>query len=341
MNAQELQTAIYEAGFDAFTIMPARSVDSMLPKLREAQEENRYPDFVDPDISKRIDPKNLQRGAKSIISLAVSYATGDPGPNPTLHGTISRSAWGIDYHRILNERMDRIIDYLKEHVGAEECTKAVDTSFLIDRAIAVEAGLGYPGNNCAVYVPPFGSWVFLGEILVDVDLPPTKNKGQDNWSCPAKCDRCVRACPTGALFAPGKIKPQLCISYLTQMPGSIPLEFRDKIANALWGCDICQQVCPVNQEVRLSPHEEFQPIVGPHVDLRPLLDLTRKGFLEQFDRTSMAWRGKNVILRNACIILGNQRNPEALPILEKIAQKHPSTIVQDAASWAVRKIRSG
>ena len=312
----------------------------MLPILREAQEENRYPDFVDPDISKRIDPQNLQESAQSIISLAVSYATGDPGPAPALHGTISRSAWGLDYHRILEERMDKVINYLKEHIGAAECTKAVDTSFLIDRALAVQAGLGYPGSNCAVYVPPFGSWVFLGEILVDVELPPTQTKEQGNWFCPVKCDLCVKVCPTGALFAPGKIKPQRCISYLTQVSGPIPLEFRDRIANKLWGCDLCQQVCPINEEARLSRHEEFRPVIGPHVDLVPLLGVKKREFLERFGQTSIAWRGKNVIQRNACIILGNQRNPEALPVLEKTAREHPSTTVQDAASWAVRKIRA-
>lgn len=340
MNYQKLQTAIYEAGFDAFAIMPVRPTTFMLPILREAQKKNRYPDFVDPDISKRINPKNLQKSAQSIISLAVSYAAENPGPAPALHGTISRSAWGLDYHRVLDKRMDKIIDYLKKHAGATECTKAVDTSFLIDRALAVQAGLGYPGSNCAVFVPPFGSWVFLGEILVDVNLPPTQSKEQDNWSCPIGCDLCVKACPTEALFAPGKIRPQRCISYLTQMSGSIPLEFRDKIANRLWGCDLCQQVCPINQKAHRSRHEEFQPVMGPHVDLEPLLNLTKREFLEQFGPTSMAWRGKNVLQRNACIVLGNQREPEALPMLEKTAREHPSTTVQEAASWAVKKIRS-
>jgi len=340
LNSREITQAIREAGFDAFAIMPAKPVEAVLPILREAQEEGRYPDFVDPDITKRIDAKNLQESAQSIISVALSYYTGDPGPAPALHGTISRSAWGLDYHRVLADRMDQVISYLQEHLGAKECTKAVDTSFLIDRALAIEAGLGYPGANCAVYVPPFGSWVVLGEILVDVTLPPSKDKEQNNWSCPTGCDLCIRACPTGALFAPGKIRPQRCISYLTQMSGSIPLEFREKIGSKLWGCDICQQACPINQEVRPSTRAEFQPMVGPHIDLVHLLNLTKKEFEAIFGLTSIAWRGKNVLSRNACIILGNQRHTEALPMLEKTALEHQSTIVRDAASWAVGKIKS-
>lgn len=313
----------------------------MLPILREAQEKNRYPDFADPDISRRLDPRNLQKSARSIISLAVSYNTGSATATPPLHGLISRSACGLDYHRVLGERMDRVIAYLKKHCGATECTKAVDTSFLIDRALAVEAGLGYPGSNCAVYVPPFGSWVFLGEILVDVDLPATKRKNEDNWSCPVDCDRCIRACPTNALLAPGKIRPQRCISYLTQMSGSIPPELRGSIGDRLWGCDVCQQVCPSNQGAPLSSHDEFSPVLDRHIALLPFLDFTKKKFLEMFGSTSMAWRGKNIVQRNACIVLGNQRNPEALPALEKTALGHPSGVVREAAWWAVEKIKSG
>lgn len=335
-----LQQAIYQAGFDAFAIMPCKPVEMMLPVLREAQEEDRYPNFVDEDIQKRIDPQNLQRSARSVISLAISYHTGEAGPRPAGHGTISRSAWGMDYHRVIEERMDKVILFLQEHFGAKECSKAVDTSFLIDRALAIEAGLGFPGANCAVYVSPFGSWVFLGEILVDVDLPFTKAEPRANWSCPTECQRCVRACPTGALFAPGKIRPGRCISYLTQMSGPIPLELRDKIGSKLWGCDICQQVCPINQEARRSAHKEFQPIVGPHVPLLPLLHMSKKEFAHKFGETSIAWRGKNVLARNACIILGNQRHRDALPELKETAQEHPSAFVRDAAAWAVEKIES-
>ncbi len=319
--------------------MPAKPIEAMLPVLRQAQEEGRYPDFVDPNISKRIDAKNLQRSVKSVISVALSYYTGDPGPAPALHGTVSRSAWGRDYHRVLSRRMDQVIAYLQAHAGVKEYTKAVDTSILVDRGIAVEAGLGYSGANCAVYVPPFGSWVFLGEILVDVDLPPTKAKEQNNWTCPVDCDLCIRACPTGALFAPGKIQPGRCISYLTQMSGPIPVEFRSKIGSKLWGCDICQQVCSINKKAQLSSHREFQPAVGPHVSLLPLLEMAKSEFAELFGETSLAWRGKNTITRNACIVLGNQRRREALPSLEKTAREHPSTIVQEAALWAVQEIR--
>lgn len=335
----QLSDAIHAAGFDAFAIMPATPLEKFLSVLKEARAEKRYPAFAHQDLEKRINPQAFQPSARSIISLAVSYYTGDPGPTPTLHGTVSRSAWGRDYHKVLGERMDRVIHFLREHCGAQKCTKAVDTSFLVDRAIAVESGLGYPGSNCAVYVPPFGSWVFLGEILVDVELPITKSPWDDHWSHPINCDACVRACPTQALFAPGKIKPQRCLSYLTQMTGPIPEEFREKLGTRLWGCDTCQKACPINRKIGPVSDQDFDPLVGPHVPLLPLLAMDKKEFEETYGQTSMAWRGKNVLQRNACVVLGNQGDPRALDSLEGTARNHPSPTVREAAQWATDKIQ--
>lgn len=333
----QLAKVIEAAGFDAFAVMPATPLNDFLPILEQAKTEERYPPFVDKDINKRINPQALQESAKSIISLAMSYSTQEPGPAPPLSGTLSRSAWGQDYHNVLARGMDKVIYFLQQYWGASKCTKAVDTSFLIDRALAIESGLGFPGSNCAVYVPPFGSWVFLGEILVDIELPVTKAATQNNWGAPLECDACVRACPTNALFAPGKINPYRCLSYLTQKTGSIPVEFRRKLGNRLWGCDTCQQACKINRTAEKGAHKEFEPIVGPHVPLIPLLLMDNQQFTETFGETSIAWRGKNVLQRNACYILGNQKNPEAVKILRATANDHPSPTVREAARWALQQ----
>lgn len=335
---EKLAQLITDCGFDAFAVMPAVKVTKMGPILERAKAEDRYPRFVDDDIAKRINPSALHQNAKSVISLAVSYYTGDPGPRPPLHGTLSRSAWGVDYHTVLNERMDRLISGLKQSFGAQECAKAVDTSFLVDRALAIESGLGYPGSNCCVYVPPYGSWVFLGEVLVDVELPVTKGEAADNWAEPIECPACVQACPTNALLAPGVIRPERCLSYLTQKSGSFPLEFREKLGSRLWGCDTCQQACAQNRAARPSRHREFEPIVGPHVDLIYLLEMDNAQFKAQFGRTSIAWRGKNVLQRNACLVLGNEGRNEAVPVLTRTAENHPSPHVREAAQWALAKI---
>ncbi len=337
---ETVRELISNAGFDAFAIMPATPVDKMGPILKQAQAEGRYPPFVDPDLKKRIDPRALQPSAQSVISLAVSYYTGDAGPRPALHGTLSRSAWGIDYHLVLNKRMDKLIAGLKRYFGAARCSKAVDTSFLVDRALAIESGLGFPGSNCCVYVPPYGSWVFLGEVLVDVLLPMTQKYKTANWANPVECPACVKACPTKALIAPGKIRPERCLSYLTQKSGSIPLEFRDKLGTRLWGCDTCQQACTINRSAAISPHREFKPIVGPHIPLLPLLEMNNHQFRAQFGRSSLAWRGKNVLQRNACIVLGNEGSKDAIPGLYKAVRTHPSPNVREAAEWAVGKIKA-
>ncbi|NLJ81158.1 MAG: tRNA epoxyqueuosine(34) reductase QueG [Firmicutes bacterium] len=333
-----LSKGIYEAGFDAFAVMPAAPLEYMRAILRQAQRENRYPDFTDPDINKRTEPRALLNSALSVISLAVAYRTVEPGPTPPLHGSVSRSAWGIDYHRILNRRLDHLIVFLQKHFQVTEWAKAVDTSFLVDRALAVQAGLGYPGANCAVYVPPYGSWVFLGALLVNVELPRTEKKTENNWLQPIHCEGCVRACPTGALYAPGKIRPRRCISYLTQMSGEIPLEFREKIGTKLWGCDICQEASPVNKRAQLSRHKEFLPLSGTSLPLLPLLKMTNRQFKKEYGLTSMAWRGKNILQRNACIVLGNQGNPEAIPALKQTVENHPSPVVREAAAWALERI---
>lgn len=341
MNSlKNLGTAIYQAGFDAFEIIPAAPVEKMLPILEEAQRERRCFPFVPPDPRARIEPRTLQKSARSIICLAVNYYTGEPGPAPALHGTISRSAWGKDYHLVLDEGMEQVISYLKLHYNAEECTKAADTSCLVDRALAIESGLGYPAANCSVYVPPFGSWVFLAEILVDAPLPYTKSEDRDNWSKPIECEACIKACPTAALLAPGKIDPQRCLSYLTQKSGAIPLEFREKLGNRLWGCDSCQAACPRNKAVPLSRCGDFLPLSSPHIDLIALLEMDRARFEKAFAQTSLAWRGKNVLQRNACIVLGNQRAAQAVPVLVKTSQEHASPIVREAARWATEKIKN-
>ena len=260
---EELRRAAYNAGFDGVGVTTAAPLQYMKPILKRAKEEGHYPDFVEQDVDRRINPRFVLKNAVSVIAVAVAYKTVDPGPTPPLHGTVSRSAWGLDYHRELDKRMDRLIPFLKDRYHVQTWFKAVDTSPLIDRAIAIEAGLGIPGDNCAVYVPPFGSWVFLGEILVDVPLPFSTPSPSPMKAC-VECEACIKACPTQALYAPGTIRPQRCISYLTQKSGQIPLEFREKIRNSLWGCDICQQACPQNRSAKTSRHPEFQPIVDPY-----------------------------------------------------------------------------
>ena len=251
---KELQQALWEAGFDAFAVMPAGPVERMLPVLQQALDEDRYPAFVERDVRRRIDPRNLQPSAKTVITLAVSYNIGPPQAAPPLHGAVSRYAWGLDYHRVLGERLDRVISHLRENWGARECTKAVDTTFLVDRALAVESGLGFPGSNCSVYVPPYGSWVFLGALLVDGARSSARKAG--SWSCPVIS--ASRPAPRSPL-RPWKIQPGAAF-LPTQMSGAIPAEYQKTGQQAL-GMRHLSAGLPSTKK-RLTRHREFAPVVG-------------------------------------------------------------------------------
>lgn len=335
----KLRQAAWDARIDAIAVTHTRPQTDLQEFLHRAQEEGRYSQFAAPDIKGRTTPTTVLASAKSIITVAVAYKTVDPGPAPKLHGTISRSAWGLDYHQVLRQAMERLVPFLQTEYGVTEWYCGVDDTPLVERALSRQAGLAQIGPNCAAYVHPYGSWVFLGEILIDVELELSSQKPVGPL-CTACDERCVKACPTGALMSPGQIDASRCLSFLTQKTGSIPEEFRDRLGSRLWGCDTCQQVCPANRAAEQSRHSQFEPIVGPHFPLTDLLTMTKAQYYQVFGETSIAWRGKNVLQRNACIILGNQKAKEALPLLEEIQKEHPSPAVQEAAQWAIEKITS-
>jgi epoxyqueuosine reductase len=336
-SVDRLRQAAYRAGLDGIAVTHARPLTYIESFLREAQAEGRYAQFAHEDIGLRLDPKNVFHAAKSVISGAVAYKTVEPGPAAPLTGRISRSAWGKDYHKVVREALERLVPFLQAEYGVKQWHIAVDDTPLIERALAGQSKLAAIGANCAAYVPPFGSWVFLGEIVVDVELP-TFPETAPSLPCEECGERCVKACPTGALMAPGKIDAKRCLSFLTQKTGAIPPEFRKKLGNRLWGCDTCQEACPINQRAKRAPREEFSPIIGPHYPLLELLAMGKAQIAQAFGETSMAWRGKNVLQRNACLILGNQKAAAALPVLKDTADHHPSPTVREAAAWAVAEI---
>lgn len=336
-SMERLRQAAREAGLDAVAVTHARPLTYLEDFLRAAQREGRYAQFAAADISQRLDPTLVLKEAKSVITAAVAYKTVDPGPSPRLTGRISRAAWGKDYHLVVREALERLVPFLQEEYGVQKWSIAVDDTPLPERALAAQAQLAALGDNCAAYVQPFGSWVFLGEIVVDVELPIIFHTAPPP-PCAQCGERCVKACPTGALLGDGNMDASRCLSFLTQKTGAIPLEFRKKLRSRLWGCDTCQEVCPANKGAAPARHSKFAPTVGPHFPLLDLLAMSNAQFKETFSGTSIAWRGKNVLQRNACLILGNQKAVEALPQLKDTAAHHPSPVVREAAAWAVNEI---
>jgi len=292
-------------------------------------------------IAQNADPGASLPGARSIICTATSYLTADEPYDPYapgLRGAVSRHAWGRDYHRVIGDRLRTLARWIEVEFSGSACLACVDTGPLIDRAAAVRAGIGWFGKNANVLTREFGSWVLLGEIITTLELAPdaplAKNCGE--------CSVCSDRCPTGAIGPDGAIDARRCISDLTQRNSPIPREFRSAIGNRIWGCDDCQTVCPVNERKERSgdgARETFapMPLIGTSVDLPSVLSMTKGQYRRWFKPTSMAWRGKAVLQRNAAVALGNSRDERAVaPLIEGLLDRKP--LVRGHAAWALGEL---
>ena len=313
-------------------------------------------------------PDALLPQAQSIITLAMFYLTQQPDEpgDDVPRGRISRYAWGDDYHDIIKSRLQQFAVWLREYARDEvpevETRLFVDTGRMVDRAVAQRAGLGWYGKNTNILTKGWGSWVFLAEIVTNLPLGGDSGQFYDTStkaSCGA-CDICLRACPTGALPAPYVLDNTRCISFLTiELRGSIPLELRPMMGNLIFGCDICQQVCPVNivaerrlglrqdskasspssQPIHFHPRHEFRPRpqTGSAPELIPLLSLTEEQFRERFRGSPIKRAKRRGLLRNVCVALGNIGDPQAVPAL--IGALHDvETLVRGHAAWALGRI---
>lgn len=308
--------------------------------------------FEENDPRKRCYPEEMLPGARSFIAIAVPYGRVEsvvPPPDPERpRGRVSRYSWGEDYHRVLHRILKKLVAYLQLHVSLPFRYRImVDTGPAIDRAVAERSGLGWIGKNCCVIVPEAGSWVFLGQVLTTLALPETVRTAVNERArvmaepgC-GDCDLCLTACPTDALVQPYVLNPHRCLAYVTQMPGDVPRELRAKMGDQLWGCDICQQVCPKNKALSAPMPEEFMPRGTEQV--RPYLDelatMTKSDFKRRFYGTAASWRGKKTWQRNATIAMGNRRNRSSLPALSR-ALENGRAEIRVAAAWALGRLHS-
>ena len=343
MDILELKNDIIQysktIGIDKIGFTTASPFDELKNRLIRQQELHYQSGFEEPDIDKRTNPNLLMDGAQSIISIAVAYPSKMTNrvvsKNGERRGIFSRASWGMDYHIVLRERLKKLEAYIKEKVPGALCKSMVDTGELADRAVAERAGIGWSGKNCAIITPEFGSYVYLGEMITNLpfepDIPMEDQCGT--------CNKCIEACPTGALVQGGQINAQACISFLTQTKDMIAEEFRNKIGNRLYGCDSCQTACPVNKGKDFHLHQEVEPepeIAKPL--LKPILKLSNRQFKEKFGHVSGAWRGKNPIQRNAMIALAHFKDESALEDLVDLLNHDPRPMIRATAAWAIRMI---
>jgi len=282
------------------------------------------------------DPSALLPGARSVICVAMPYAVPHVAHRAPLRGRVSNYAWSSDYHRELRSLLQRVADVVDEAAGAPVTAVACDTRPLAERALAARAGLGWIGKHTNLISPAHGSFVFLGEIVTTLNLPVDSPLRKE---C-GECARCVDACPTGALRGDYTIDANRCISDLTQRTGSIPRAMRPLVGDWVWGCDLCQLVCPPTSAApaaasRWAPRDE-----AASPSLVALLRLRSGEFDRRYRGTGMGWRGGAVLRRNAAVALGNALDRSAVPALCESLQHDPHPMVRGHVAWALGRIGS-
>jgi epoxyqueuosine reductase len=275
--------------------------------------------------------------ARSLVCVGVQYDTPHPYSTaaPTDKGWIARYAWGDDYHDVLKSRLDALAAALQADRGPFQVRGYVDTGPIVERAYAAAAGLGAWGKNTCLLHPEHGSWFFLGELVTDLDLAPDAPRPDMCGSCTA----CLEACPTEALRAPYVLDATRCISYLTiELKGAIPEERRAGVGRQVFGCDICQDVCPWNRKRRRTAPAVFAPREGA---LAPSLDdlatLDPEAFRARFRGSPIKRAKRRGLLRNVAVALGNSGDPSRRPLLEDLAADE-DPLVREHALWALEQL---
>jgi epoxyqueuosine reductase len=293
--------------------------------------------YMSRNIEKRVDPSRVLPEVRSIIVLGMNYYTSPPVPEASPgRGWMARYAWGRDYHTVLSDKLEALVAFIRDLEGADvQARWYVDTGPILERELAWRAGLGWPGKNTNLINRRVGSWLFLGAILLDrelvYDAPASAHCGT--------CTRCLVACPTGALVAPGVLDARRCISYLTiELRGPIPRELRPLMGTHIFGCDICQAVCPWNRKAPVSSDAAFLPRAGfAAPELMPLLRLSEDEFRTRFRGSPVTRAKRRGLLRNVAVALGNLRDLRALPALEVVLHD-AEPLVRGHAAWALGRI---
>jgi epoxyqueuosine reductase len=293
--------------------------------------------------ARRADPSLILPECKSILVLAAPYA--DPksaeafkGPGPT--GRVASYAWGDDYHNVFLPKLQELVAFIEEQVGHPVPNRYyTDTGPILERDLAQRAGLGWVGKNTCLINPKHGSYFFLAEIFLGLELEPDPPFTTDHCGT---CTRCIEACPTGCIAPDRTIDARRCISYLTiELKDEIPEELRSFLGNWVFGCDVCQMVCPWNRFATQEVDASFAPRPDvPHPNLICELELTPEAFNRKFKGSPVKRAKRRGYLRNVAIAAGNSQSSKAMPTL-KNASNDSEPMISEHANWAMEKIKNG
>jgi epoxyqueuosine reductase len=327
-----------EVGFDLVGVASAEAFAEhkavTLQRIRQGLMDG-LPWFTEARVARGADPQSLLPGARSIISLGLSYHLPEPVKSSGMSGRVARYAWGDDYHQVMKSKMKDYVQGLSQRLSRELQAKwYMDDGPMLDRVVASRAGIGWFGKNTNILSSSHGSWIFLGQVVTDLELEPD---APSKKTC-GQCVRCIVACPTGAIVAPYVLDNKRCISHLTiENRGPIPLEFRPLMADWVFGCDICQDVCPVNVKAQYSKEKAFQKKRFTTLELTRLLEMTETEFQQKFANSPIKRAKLWGLKRNACVALGNSGDKAAAPALVKVLRdEHP--IVRGHAAWALGRL---
>ncbi|MBU5591374.1 tRNA epoxyqueuosine(34) reductase QueG [Clostridium sp. MSJ-4] len=298
-NRSILENYIKSLGLDTFGFTPLRKFEELKPLLEYRKMKGLENEFEEQDIEKRIDPFLYMEEGKVIISIAFPYLYSHEFKEGE---GFSKYTQGLDYHRVVKSYLDKIVLFLQEK--GYNAVDFVDSNRLPERYIAYMAGLGFIGKNNMLITKKYGSFVFLGEIITDMDIEIEPNNRSFNSikeyeSC-GSCSICLKQCPTKAINGP-KRNPNICLSYITQKK-QIDDKWFKLLGGRIFGCDSCQKLCPYNERAEISNIREFKPLdFMQNINTEKIIYISNKEFKETFKNTSASWRGKSLLQRNALI----------------------------------------
>jgi epoxyqueuosine reductase len=296
--------------------------------------------YMDRYAEPRRHPSSILPEVRSVVMVGMNYNPGvtdqERDADSSISGRIARYARGADYHDILRGRLKQLLAWIQQEEPNCRGRAVVDTAPLLERDFARRAGLGWFGKNTMLINKRLGSYFFLGALLLDLEL--SADPVHETSHC-GTCTACLDACPTKAFPAPGQLDSRRCISYLTiELRGPIPEELREQMGDWLFGCDVCQEVCPWNRKAPPGTEPAFRPVpdleaAGPV----ELLSLSDAEFRRRFGGTALTRTRRRGLLRNAAIVLGNQGDASVLPAL-RCALEDSEPLVREAAAWAIARI---
>lgn len=296
MNKEKLKEYFKSLGLDTVGITGVNVNYELERRLKERIEKDHITGMEEPILENRINPKNIMKDAKSIIVCAFPYHIDDEKES-----NLSRYCRGLDYHIVAKELLQKVCDYLDENIEGFEYKIFVDNGPLVDRELAYLSGIGYFGINNNIITDKYGSYVFIGYIINNYEFSLDKPLDKECM----KCGKCVKYCPGNALLGNYDMNPRKCLSYITQKKEELSLEEVRVIKSSgkIFGCDICQEVCPHNKNIKETHIEEFMKDLILNLDYEEIDEISNKEFKRRYGNRAFSWRGKKIIKRNIEIVL--------------------------------------